>query len=121
MTLDTPLSIFDTNVIPPLNGDGPRVRRSDPITSHEAADSNDVYPSQTYVFDLLWLLGPSTDHELVAAAEKEFAQHPGMDSWTPQRIRSARNELKNRGLAEFTGEYRPSPTGRRAQVWRVVR
>lgn len=117
---DSHPTLFD-NIVEPLNGPGPRARRSDPITSHEAADSNDVYPSQTYVFDLLWLLGPSTDHELVAAAEKDFKEHPEQVAWTPQRLRSARSELAGRGLVVHPeGEYRPSPSGRRAQVWRVA-
>lgn len=35
---DTPLSIFDTNVVAPLNGDGPRAGRNHPVQSHMAAD-----------------------------------------------------------------------------------
>lgn len=112
----------DDNIIPPLNGDGPRVRRTDPVTSHEAADSNNVPASQTYVFDLLYLSGPCADHELVAKAEAEFRAHPMSASWTPQRIRSARSELVGRGLVRAVeGVFRPGPSGRRAQVWEISR
>lgn len=107
-----------------INGDGPRVRVTDPLTSHLAADSNDstVAASQTFVFDLLWWAGPLADHELVAVAEKDFAAHPHAQSWTPQRLRSARAELVGRGLVHVVeGESRRTGTGRNAHVWAVTR
>lgn len=121
MTVQRPL--FDMeNIIPELNGDGPRVRVTDPITSHIAADSNNLTASQTYVSDMLWLLGPSADHELIAYCEAEFAANPSQKRWSPSRLRSARHELTGRGLVvEVEGELRVTPFGGPAKVWQVTR
>lgn len=111
-------------VVAPVNGDGPRVRETDPVTSHLAADSNDstVAASQTFVFDLLWWHGPLADHEMVDAAERDFQANPHAQKWTPQRLRSARAELVERGLVHMVeGERRRTGTGRNAHVWAVTR
>lgn len=91
--------------------DSPRVRRSDPLTSHEAADHNDVEKSIGLVLSTLKAFGPSADHELV-----QFLGHSG---FTPQRLRTARAALVERGLVEESGIYRLTPHGRRAIVWSV--
>lgn len=109
------------NIVAPLNGDGPRVHRNDPVTSHEAADSNDTTASQQFVSDMLWLHGPLADHELVDLSEREFTYNPGQPRWSESRLRSARHELTSRGLVEDTGYYHLTPSGRRAKVWQVTR
>lgn len=92
------------------DGDSARTRFSDPITSHEAADSNNVHDSHTVVFGVLAEHGPLADHELVTWD----------DTFTPQRMRSARSELVELGKVEDTGIYRLTPAGRRAKVWQVI-
>lgn len=113
-----------STIVAPVNGDGPRTRRHDPLTSHLAADSNEttVPESQTFVYDLLWIHGPLADHELVEAAEKDYKANPHAMSWTAQRLRSARAELVERGLVRMVaGESRRTATGRNAHVWEVTR
>lgn len=107
---------MSTNTIPrppihsTLNDDSPRVRRSDPVTSHEAADSNDPAASRRFVMFALY------EHELLAQFELEKL---AAGLWSPSRVRTAVHELVERGLVEFAGIYRVTPSGRRAQVWAV--
>lgn len=93
--------------------DTARVRESDPATSHEAADSNNVPRS----------------HRLVLAA---FSLRP-VSGWaqfeveqmcvaelSPSRIRSAFSELEALGKVKRTDQFRLTPSGRRAQVWSLT-
>jgi hypothetical protein len=94
--------------------DEARVRMSDPETSHEAADLNDVAHSIGAVLDTLDQYGPKADHEL----------HGLMSSlgypYTPERVRTARKALEKRGRVEFAGYWRLTPRGRRTRVWQVA-
>jgi len=56
--------------------------------------------------------GPSADHELV--------QMLSQSGFTPQRLRTARAALVDRGLVEQSGIYRLTAHRRRAIVWSVV-
>lgn len=94
--------------------DSARTRRSDPVTSHEAADSNDTAGSRAEVLRLLTTLGPLADHELVAAHDFNDTAH-----YTPQRLRTARHELTENGLVVETGYYHLTNTRRRAKVWEL--
>lgn len=96
-----------------LFGDSPRVRRTDPSTSHEAADTNDVQKSIGLVYDILQL-EPLADHEIAAVALGRGSQFTG------QRLRTARAALVERGLVEATGVYRMTMYRRRAQVWQLT-
>jgi len=93
-----------------LPDDTARTRRSDPITSHEAADTNDVHGSQVAVLLTLAASGPLADHELVAR----------IGFYSPSRVRTARHELAESGLVEFAGIYRLTAGKRRTQVWQVT-
>ena len=88
--------------------DSPRTRRSDPETSSLAADSTDPAASRRFVMFALIEHGPLAQFELEGIAE-------GL--WSLSRVRTAVSELVERGLVEFTGIYRRTPSGRRAQVW----
>jgi len=99
-----------------LNNDHPRTRTTDPLTSHQAADSNNISGSRAVVLDLLRMVGPQADHEMVDRHEWSRV-HP---QYTAQRLRTARAELVEAGLVEFAGEYHLTPTGRRTQMWRAV-
>ena len=95
-----PVSIWD---------DSPRVRESDPLTSHEAADSNNVPRSHMIVMRLLEMYGPSAQFEIERWAD-----------WvSPSRIRSAFSELEALGKVKRTDQFRQTPSGRRAQVWEL--
>jgi hypothetical protein len=104
--------------------DTPRVRKSDPITSHQAADSNDISGSARYVLEALRVFGPFADHELVEFYEAEkhkplIVRHYG-GPFTPQRLRTARHELTEQGVVEATGYFHITPSGRKANVWQVT-
>ena len=105
-----PVTEQDTRRRQILPDDTARVRQSDPITSHEAADSNDTAASRTFVMFAL------IEHDMLASFELERIAD-GL--WSPSRIRTAVSELVERGLVEFAGVYRLTPSGRRAQVWKV--
>jgi len=94
-----------------LPDDRARTRRSDPLTSHEAADTNDVHGSQVSVLLTLSMSGPLADHELVERIK----------DYSPSRVRTARSELVEMGMVEFTGFYRLTAGNRRTQVWQVVK
>jgi len=93
--------------IPAIN----RVRTSDPQTSFDAAESNDIHGSQVSVLLTLSFSGPLADHELVER----------IADYSPSRIRTARSELVDMGMVEFTGFYRLTAGNRRTQVWQVVK
>lgn len=97
--------------------DSPRARKTDPPTSHAAADSNRL-DSRAQVLAILRMCGPLADHELVDQFDL-YAARMGI-RFTPQRLRTARAELTRDGLVEYTGIDRLTPTGRRAQVWAVT-
>ncbi len=102
-----------------LAGDGPRVRLTDPIPSHEAADSteNVKRDSQLFVLDLLFLHGPLADHEILTKAEDEYKVAPAQRRYSPSRLRTARHELVESGEVREAGFYRLTPARRRAVVW----
>ena len=91
--------------------DTARVRKSDPVTSHEAADSNQVALSQAAVLTIFRTSEPLADFEL---------QDRLAGRWSPERIRTARHELSEAGVLTFTGYYHLTPRGRRAQVWALA-
>lgn len=98
--------------------DEARARRSDHVTSHEAADSNNVDASIGAVLATLRAEGPMTDEQLVLAMEVAAAWDR-VPAFTQQRIRTARASLVKRGLVRMAGYYRLTATRRRAQVWEV--
>jgi len=98
-----------------------RVRATDPVTSVEAAASNDLKGSARYVFDLLRHFGPMADHELVMRAEHEsYLYGDNITTYTPQRLRTARRELADAGVVRSAGIYRLTQSCRRALVWELV-
>jgi hypothetical protein len=103
-----------------LDGVSPRSRGTDPVTSVDAGRDAQLTSSQE---EVLWLFHEAAnagsaafaDHELVA-----FAQNRG-STYTPQRIRSARAELAEKGLLiHAEGDYCTSPTGKNARVWTLA-
>jgi hypothetical protein len=92
--------------------DSPRVRKSDPLTSHAAADSNDVPRSHALV---LALFG---SHRWLAQFEAE-ALLSGVLS--PSRVRTAFTELELARKLNRTDMTMPTPYGRTAQLWEANR
>lgn len=104
--------LFESEIPPMIfPDDSARVRASDPVTSHEAADSNDVAESQLQVLATLAKVGPLADHEI-----HEWLTHVGI-LFSPSRVRTARHELLEAGLVEDTGMFHLTPARRRTKVW----
>ena len=121
MTITADPTLFDLEVRPMIHpNDTARARKSDPTTSHQAADSNNVQHSVDYVHSLLAHYGPLADHELVQRADHESDLcGDNVVTYSPSRLRTARNTLTQAGVVEFAGIYRLTATNRRAQVWQV--
>lgn len=113
-----------TELPPPMlwDDDEPRARRTDPVTSHEAADSTQskAAASRDFVLYLLRDLGPMADHELVDAADLLNARLPETPRFSPSRLRTARHELTEAGKVTDLGIFRLTVSRRRAQVWGVA-
>lgn len=114
-----------STILPPMVGnaaalgdrDTARARRGDPVTSHEAADSNDVNNSLGLVLAILREARlPITDEEI------EFRAVFGHGStFTGQRLRTARRHLQRLKLVEVVDEHGGTTSrGRRCATWRAV-
>lgn len=116
----SPASVTDRPIIGSTLGiDSPRARKHDPITSQEAADSTAgiVAHSQATVLATLATVGPLTDCEIV-----DWLEYRG-EHLSDSRIRSARSELVEKGLVEFSGYYHLRTVGirqRRHRVWSLT-
>jgi hypothetical protein len=106
--------MFDLDSLPPIlfAGDVPRVRESDPLTSHAAADSNDVPRSHALVMSLF------ANTRWLAQFEAEALL---FGKCSPSRVRSAFSELEEAGRLTRTAMTMPTPYGRTAQVWEVTK
>jgi len=93
-------------------------RRTDPITSHLAAEraSARLTDIQERVLTLLRIQGPATDDEI----EARFRHYWPDLKVSSQSIRSRRSELVRKGLAEFTGDFGRTEFGQRARVWKAT-
>lgn len=92
-----------------------RARNTDPVTSHEAADSvKDVTATQSYILRVLEKR-PRTDGELIEA----YRNYKNAPMASESGIRSRRAELVERGLVSDTEERKVLPSGRRSIVWGV--
>jgi hypothetical protein len=110
----TATALFALDDMPPVlfAVDVPRVRRTDPLTSHAAADSNDVPRSHRLVLDLF------ESHRWLAQFEAEQLL-AGLLS--PSRVRTTFTELELAGELLRTDLTMPTPYGRTAQLWEVNR
>lgn len=92
-----------------------RARNSDPVTSHEAADSvNRIRESQQHVLDVLRIWGAATDEEIyerLGTARLRIS---------PSGARTRRSELVTKNLVVASGDYGLTASGRRSIKWRAV-
>jgi hypothetical protein len=90
----------------------PKVRTTDPTTSHEAAESvKNMTPLKTAILDCLTI--PMNDEHLVSFVQWRY----GHDFAAPSGIRSRRKELCVAGLIKDTGDREVLKSGRKAIVW----
>jgi hypothetical protein len=91
-------------------------RKTDPATSHEAAQSvSDDTITLTQKFILKALKKPLTDEQLIVA----FRKYKTAPLASESGIRSRRAELARRYLLMIVGESKTA-SGRRAYVWQVA-
>lgn len=95
-------------------------RSSDPVTSHEAAESlsQEVLSRQKEAILSLLTLKPSTDRELTARYF-DAQDANGWPNTDRDSVRKRRAQLKNAGRVEVVGITTPT-TGKRAQIWGVA-
>ena len=106
------MSLLESTVPTLFPDDWARTRGTDPLTSHAAADSNDVPRSHRLVLDLF------ESHRWLAQFEAEQLL-AGLLS--PSRVRTAFTELELAGELLRTDLTMPTPYGRTAQLWEVNR
>ena len=97
--------------------DEPRARVTDPVTSHEAADSisgEAREASELFVLDAVKAYGPVTD-----AGVFDLAQISG-HKWSPSRLRTARAQLVSKGLVTELDHEGRSASGCRMTRWAVA-
>lgn len=90
-----------------------KARKTDPVTSHEAADrvQNHTALQKAILTVYVWA-GPMTDEQLLTVWE---SYSPLLVS--PSGLRSRRHELTVMGLVKDTGERVKTRSGRKAVVW----
>jgi len=92
-----------------------RARRTDPKTSHDAAESvKDVTLTQSFILKIL-AKKPRTDVELVEL----FGKYKKAPNASESGIRSRRAELVRQGLVRDTNIRDLLPSGRWAIVWGI--
>jgi RNase adaptor protein for sRNA GlmZ degradation len=95
----------------------PKARLTDPITSHEAAESvGNLTATKQAILDLLKL--PATDEELVNRYQSVVRLGLAPQA-SPSGIRSRRHELAEINLVKQI-DYGKSAMGRKAIVWGLV-
>ena len=94
-----------------------RARNTDPVTSHEAAESvDDVTVTQEFILRVLQKK-PRSDSELIEA----YRNYKTAPRASESGIRSRRAELVAKGLVADTDRRDVLPSGRRSIVWGVAR
>lgn len=98
-----------------------RARKTDPTTSHEAADSvSDISMLQMNLLQIFRVAKKGlTDEELVSKYDS-LKLKKKWKSASPQSIRSRRSELVAKGYIIFDGEYGVTGFGRKTRVWRLA-
>lgn len=110
---------MSTNNLMPsvLPDDSPRARRTDPISSHEAADATAgiVQESQRAVARLF----RNAIHPMTALEVEERAAAWHLP-YSPSRIRSTLPELEAKGVLARDGFVRREGDKRQRQLWKLV-
>lgn len=97
------------------------VRRTDPETSREAAESVDegLTKAQRHLFALFAFLQPVSDAELADWYKTHLALHPEAPRQSASGLRTRRAELVAQGKVVHEG-FGINSTGRRVRLWRTV-
>lgn len=112
-----------TNTLPVIfPDDTARARRTDPSTSHEAADrtSGSLSYMQSLVLGIFKILGSATDDEL-GTYYTLMQSSQGWPVTHPDTPRKRRSDLTKRGLLVDSGETRVNSFGSPETVWVMAR
>jgi hypothetical protein len=110
-------------ILSPLTGDAARARRTDPETSHAAADSISSEDREASELEVLAILRgadrPLTTEQMEARHAHRAWQGEAPKAWTGSRIRTAVSQLAADGYVVQDGEGK-TKSGRRAAAWRLA-
>lgn len=90
------------------------VRRNDPSTSYEAAQSINPTRMQQIVLTAIKTLGPCIYDDVLKWVDTHY------EVYASSTISSRFNELQKKGLIELTGEKRKGRSGRQQREWRAI-
>lgn len=105
-----------------LDGNGQRVRKSDPITSHLAASSitaEGLHASQSWVLAELRTLGIATMPQLIRRVPMN--ERSDLPRWSDSRIRSAVKELSELGFVTHLDDEGITQRGRSCARYQAVK
>jgi hypothetical protein len=102
--------------------DTPRTRRTDPETSHAAADSNNVNASQVAVLRVLAVCHEGlADHEISDLIELSPVVFSEGVRYTESRVRTARNEVAQHAYVALVPDmHRLTRSGGKTRVWKIT-
>ena len=99
--------------------DSPRARRSDPLTSHRAADITRGYGAKTAVLSWLSIHKDGLTDDEIASKHIRSTRRSGTKALSGSRLRTARSELVRDKQVIAAGEG-TSDAGNPAQIWRLA-
>lgn len=104
-------------------GDTARARKTDPVTSHAAADSITPEGREASELEVLAILAdetsPITAEQIESRHVQRAWQGQSAHTYTASRLRTALKQLADDGHVIRDGEGR-TKSGRRAATWRVT-
>jgi predicted ArsR family transcriptional regulator len=111
-------------ILSQITGDSPRVRLTDPATSHEAADSISRKAREASAREVLTIIAASA-LPMTAEAIHEYHEASAFmglseHTYSPSRIRTALKQLVDAGQVVATDRREKTKTGRSAQTWALT-
>lgn len=118
MAIETALPM----ILSQVTGDSPRARRSDPVTSHAAADTVTSAAREASELEVLAILaaGRMTAEQVIKRHAYRASRGLAARKWTDSRLRTALSQLREKGLIEAAG-FGLTETEHRATCWRLAR
>ena len=100
--------------------DAPRARRSDPVTSHQAADRTTGRGGHAEVLSWLSIYPDGLTDDEIAAKHRRSRKQTGQKPLSGSRLRTARQELVKSKEVVLLGDG-TSDAGNPAQRWGIAR
>lgn len=110
-------------ILSPITGDSARARRSDPLTSHEAADRVSAAAREASEREVVAILAaadePITSESIIRRHAHRVWGGQAPREWPDSRIRTALAQLHEKGVVVHDG-WRKNKSGYRAMAWRLT-